>query len=142
MATIEDEAYWAQCKQQIRTLPEEVEAVLMRDVPHDEIEQLIAEHHLFALPTLGENFGHAIFEALSAGRPVLISDQTPWLNLKEHYAGWDIPLNDEKAFVTAIEQVAEMKTEELQKWCIGAWQYANDYITCSDLKQHYKQLFN
>ena len=35
----------------------------------------------FLLPTGGENFGHAIFEALSCGVPALISDRTPWRDL-------------------------------------------------------------
>jgi len=38
----------------------------------------LGEYHAMLLPTQGENFGHAIFEALAAGTPVLIPDTTPW----------------------------------------------------------------
>ena len=36
-------------------------------------------HDLFVFPTLGENFGHVIYESLMCGTPVLVSDNTPWL---------------------------------------------------------------
>jgi hypothetical protein len=42
----------------------------------------LAEYDLFLFPTLGENYGHVISEALASGCPVVISDQTPWRNLE------------------------------------------------------------
>jgi glycosyltransferase involved in cell wall biosynthesis len=115
---------------------------LQQDVPHRQVEQLINEHHLCVLPTLGENFGHAIFEALNAGRPVLISDQTPWCNLAEHHAGWDLPLSDENRFVQVLQQVADMDNEAFQQWSTGAWQYAKNFTGHSNLKEKYKELFS
>ena len=142
IAPVEDEAYWRECSSVIQKLPETVNVVLCEDVPHHEIEQLIYEHHLFVLPTLGENFGHAIFEALSAGRPVLISDQTPWRNLQQSHAGWDLPLSNPAAFVKVLQQVADMDDETFQQWSAGAWQYAKDFAESSNLKEKYKKLFS
>ena len=142
VAAIEDEAYWIKCGDIINNLTERVTVKLQQDVPHHQIEQLINDHHLFVLPTLGENFGHAIFEALSAGRPVLISDQTPWRNLQEYYAGWDLSLSDEAAFVRVLQQVAAMDDEAYQQWSTGAWQYAKNFTESSDLKEKYKELFS
>ena len=51
------------------------------------VEESLQASHLFALLTLGENFGHAIGEALRAGCPVLISDQTPWTDVVATGAG-------------------------------------------------------
>ena len=45
------------------------------------------------LPTLGENFGHVIVEAWTAGCPVLVSDRTPWRQLASHGVGWDVALD-------------------------------------------------
>ena len=42
--------------------------------------------------TRHENFGHAVVEAWAHGRPVLLSDQTPWRGLAELDLGWDLPL--------------------------------------------------
>jgi glycosyltransferase involved in cell wall biosynthesis len=122
-------------------LPETITVELQQDVPHHQIKQLINERHVLALPTLGENFGHAIFEALGSGRPVLISDQTPWRNLQQHHAGWDLPLTDEKAFVQVLQEVAGMDDETFQEWSVGAWQYAKNFTDRSDLKEKYKELF-
>lgn len=142
VAAMEDEAYWLECRELIKSLPETITVELQQDIPHHQIEQLINEHHVFVLPTLGENFGHAIFEALSAGRPALISDQTPWRNLQEHHAGWDLPLSDEKAFVKVLQEVAGMDGEAFQEWSAGAWQYAKNFTDRSDLKEKYKKLFS
>ena len=141
VAAIEDKKYWLECREIIENLPATVTVELRQDVPHHEIEQLIYMHHLFVLPTLGENFGHAIFEALSAGRPVLISNQTPWRNLAAQHAGWDLPLNDPPAFVGVLQQVTDMDDEEFQQWSIGAWQYAKEFAKNAGLKERYKQLF-
>lgn len=142
VATIEDEAIWFECQELINNFPSNIHVIIEKDIPHEQIEDLILRHHIFVLPTLGENFGHAIFEALSVGRPVLISDQTPWRNLQSVKAGWDLSLHNPLAFVDVLKEVAEMNDETFQLWCKGAWQLANDYITKSDLKNQYLKLFS
>jgi glycosyltransferase involved in cell wall biosynthesis len=56
---------------------------------------LLANCELLVLPTRSENFGHAIAEALAAGRPVLTTDTTPWNDLEEYGCGWRIPVGAE-----------------------------------------------
>ena len=60
-------------------------------VPPASLGQVWARCHAL-LPTLHENFGHAVVEAWAHGRPVLLSDQTPWRGLAELDLGWDLPL--------------------------------------------------
>lgn len=142
VGTVEDQLYWDKCQALIKSFPENIQVTFKKDIPNAEIRELIAAHHIFALPTEGENFGHAIFEALSVGRPVLISDQTPWRNLSQVNAGWDLPLNAPEAFVDTLNEVAAMDNEAFRVWARGAWQLANDYITKSDLKSQYLKLFS
>ncbi|HRP57664.1 glycosyltransferase family 4 protein [Agriterribacter sp.] len=139
---VEDEQYWQQCIDAAKALPENISVQYEGPVNNNEVTTVIQQHHLFVLPTLGENFGHAIFEALSAGRPVLISDQTPWRNLQEQHAGWDLPLTDEKAFVQVLQEVADMDDEAYQQWSAGAWQYAKNFTESANLKEKYKELFS
>lgn len=141
VGSIEDIAYKKKCDELIRQLPSTITVTFTGDTPHHQLEELLLAHHLFCLPTQGENFGHAIFEALAAGRPVLVSDQTPWRGLAAAGAGWDLSLNDSSSFVAAIEIIAAMDSGELNKWCKRAWQYCHSYIEKSNIKEQYTKIF-
>ncbi|MEO7859757.1 MAG: glycosyltransferase [Nitrospirales bacterium] len=105
--TLEDLAYWKNCEDQMRSLPKNVVAHYRGVADHSEVNKILADYDLFFLPTRGENYGHVIAEAVSAGTPVLLSDQTPWRNLHDEGVGWDLPLeNGEAAFLKAIEKAA------------------------------------
>lgn len=142
VAPIEDAGYWQRCQNIIRSFSSNISVELMSDVPHHQLEGILQRHHIFCLPTSGENFGHAIFEALAAGRPVLISDQTPWRNLERYQAGWDLPLRDMTGFTEVIERVAAMSGEDLAALCSKAWQYCQGFIRESAIKDQYIKLFN
>jgi exosortase/archaeosortase family protein len=139
---VEDAAYWEECMQQIKKLPGNIKVDYIGPKRHEELAGLLQQHHLFVLPTTGENFGHAIFEALLAGRPVLISDQTPWLNLTDSNAGWDIPLNDPDGFKAVIEQAASWDQYEFDKHALSAWRYAKNNINAREYKKQYFKLFS
>ena len=102
----EDAVYWARCARAIAELPPHVSVTVHGPIPAETVSESLAGHDLFFLPTLGENFGHVIAEALQAGLPLLISDQTPWRRLAQQGLGWDLPLSDQQAFAAAIEAVA------------------------------------
>ncbi len=139
---LEDRAYWQQCEEIIRSYPPAIRVTYNGDVPFRELGQLTAAQHIFALPTRGENFGHAIFEALNHGKPVLISDQTPWRKLEEQQAGWDLPLDDKSAFTNRLQQAIDWSQQEYDKWSQGAWQLASRAADDTQLKQAYKKIFD
>jgi glycosyltransferase involved in cell wall biosynthesis len=43
---------------------------------------------LFVLPTLNENFGNTVAEALALGVPVITTKGAPWGGLEAHHCGW------------------------------------------------------
>ncbi len=137
----ENEAYWNECKKLIDQLPQHISVQYAGAKNKKEINALLQQHHLLLLPTKGENFGHAIFEALLAGRPVLISDQTPWLQLEQTNAGWDYPLSQPELFIKKIAQLAAADQQEFDQYAKGAWQYAHDFINNPALTEPYKMLF-
>jgi glycosyltransferase involved in cell wall biosynthesis len=139
---LEDKSYWDQCKQLIDTLPSNITVKMLGEQTHEEVEGLLLQHHVMILPTKGENFGHAIFEALAGGRLALISDQTPWRNLSQQKAGWDIPLDKPQQFVEAIEAAAAMDQQTFNEWCRSAWNYCKHYIENSATKEQYLKLFS
>jgi glycosyltransferase involved in cell wall biosynthesis len=121
---VEDKEYWSECKKVINTLPPNVRVKYMGMVEHERVGQVFADHDLFLFPTLAENYGHVICEALSAGCPVLISDQTPWRDLQEQGVGWDIPLEETERFRAIIQQCADADEEWYAALVARATKYA------------------
>lgn len=113
---VTDEAYWQRCQADIAALPSHVQVNYRGAVHPDKIREIMSGHDLFFLPTLGENFGHVIAEALSAGTPVLIADTTPWRDLEAAGVGWDLRLDEEQSFLRCIEHCARLGAEEYEAW--------------------------
>ncbi len=61
----ENDNYFQFCQQIINKLPPNISVKIVGEVPYNWILSILNEHHILALPTKGENFGHVIFEALS-----------------------------------------------------------------------------
>lgn len=139
---MEDPEYWAQCQQRISKMSDRVRINYYDSIDQHSVLSLLQEHHAFVLPTTGENFGHAIFEALSAGRPVLISDQTPWRKLEEQSAGWDLPIMQTEPFTRVIDRLGDMDDTELYHWCFGAWKYCEQYMKADDVQNKYLRFFD
>lgn len=106
-----------------------------------EIEKSLLNYDLFMLPTLGENYGHAIVEALRAGLPVLISDNTPWSQVKDSYAGYAISLHKKTEFERVISDFYAMNEQAWLTWHEGAKQFFKRTIFANDVSQQYVQLF-
>jgi len=105
---IQDQPYWRRCREHIAALPPNVQVAYHGPVDAARVPAVLAAHDLFFLPTFGENYGHVIREALAAGTPVLISDQTPWRQLAAAQAGWDLPLERPEAFRDVLERCIAM----------------------------------
>ncbi len=138
---VEDDLYWKKCLEIINELDSNISVQYNHAVPNNLVPEILHQHHLFVLPTLGENFGHAIFEALLAGKPVLISNKTPWINLQEKQIGHDLPLDD-IAFKHALIFYADMNQSAYDEWSKNAFEFSQNYIATSDTVKKYKELFS
>jgi glycosyltransferase involved in cell wall biosynthesis len=105
VGVLEDKYYWSQCCSLISKLPASINVNFLGDLPPTALEEQYNQHHAFVLPTKGENFGHAIFDAFAFGLPAIISNQTPWRNLEEKKAGWDIDLKTPDLFTQKIQEL-------------------------------------
>jgi glycosyltransferase involved in cell wall biosynthesis len=119
-----DESYWNQCQRLIDELPPNINAHYGGSVDHKDVLATLRRHDLFLLPTRGENYGHVIHEALTAGLPVLISDKTPWRDLVEKGVGWDLPLDDPTSFARVIEDQFYASAAERSKQAVRSRVYA------------------
>jgi glycosyltransferase involved in cell wall biosynthesis len=138
---VEDADYWEDCQKEIDRLPDNISVAYAGPKRNDELMPILQQHHLFILPTAGENFGHSIFEAFLAGRPVLISDQTPWLDLINKKIGWSLSLDDPEGFMQAIGETAAWDQACFDQWAQSAWHYAHDFIKNPELQRQYLNLF-
>jgi len=138
----EDESYWQQCETIIKSLPAGKTVELIGELPHHKLNSILAAHHLFVLPTKGENFGHAIAEALGNGRPVLISDKTPWQNLTETNAGWVCSLSSPECFQASLQEAVNWNQAEFNNWCRGALEFARVRQNIPELVGEYLRIFN
>jgi glycosyltransferase involved in cell wall biosynthesis len=139
ITTKEDEDYWQQCLSAIKKLTH-IQTSVLFDLPHHEVKEHLEWADLFVLPTQGENFGHAIFEAMAVGCPVLISDQTPWRELEKSMAGIDMPIKLDQ-FKHAIERFLLMDKDAYQQFRKGSLEYAKLYYEHMNVGPLYKKLF-
>ncbi len=138
---ISDPTYWRECEAQIAKLPEHVTVNYNGVIPSEKAPSVMAKNDLFCLPTLGENFGHAIIEALGAGTPALISDQTPWKNLEEAGCGWVLPLANPKLFAERIDEMFHESPEDHMKRRKSAISYAREFSSNSQIVEDNKEMF-
>ncbi len=137
---VEDEGYWQQCQQHISQLPSNVAVSYLGAMPHYQILDFMKRYHLFALTTHGENFGHAIFDALLCGLPVLLSDQTPWNQVESQQAGWAIPLSHIPKYVRALNEVVAWDQQTFSQYSEQARKFAVHYLQNSHFKRDYFRL--
>jgi len=137
-----DEGYWKECQSLREGLPETVTCAYRGAVDPNDVPSVMAEHDLFFLPTHGENFGHVILEALLAGTPVLVSDQTPWRELENTGVGWDIPLHDTAGYQGVIEKCAGMDAATYQEWRARVREYGIEKLEARDAVQANRELFH
>jgi len=138
---LEDAAYWAECRDLISALPENIQVRYLGQIAHEEIGLAFATHELFLLPTFGENFGHVIAEALLAGCPVLISDQTPWRGLEALGVGWDLPLTASARFREVLQHCVDMGPEEHAVMCARATEFAERRANDPNVIEENRALF-
>ncbi len=138
---IEDQIYWQECQALIRQLPPYIRVEYKGSVEAERVPEIFSQYHLFLFPTRSESFGYVILESLSAGCPVLISDQTPWCNLAEIKAGWDIPLGNPDQFHAALNTLISMDDRLFNDWSQAAREHALKYMHDPALVEGNRKIF-
>ncbi len=121
---IHNTKYWEIIQEKLKELPPNIHVKYGGIVDSEHVVEKLEEEHVFLFTSLGENYSHVIHEALSAGCPCVISDQTPWMNLKEKGAGYVLPLDNNDRFTEVIDLYAAMTEEEFKQESVAAYNYA------------------
>ena len=82
------------------------------EVNDEDKVKLLYDSNLFILPTLSENFGLVIAEALACGLPVITTKGAPWRTLEEFQCGWWIDLG-EVPLINALREATSLSNLEL-----------------------------
>jgi len=139
--TAEDPAYLAECETLIGALPSNVRCSYRGPIPYEQVHETLARYHVFLFPTLNENFGHVILEALLARLPLVLSDQTFWRGLEAKGAGFDLPLSDEAGFDSAIRTFVEMDQQRYDEMSRDALNLAHAYLNDPEPVDAMRRLF-
>jgi glycosyltransferase involved in cell wall biosynthesis len=138
---VKDDEYWYQCKSIVRELPKNIFVHYGGELSPIEVEAKLKENHVFVMPSKSENFGHAIAEALAIGKPVITSNNTPWVQLRENHAGVNVDFNAQ-VLASEINGFANLNNEEYAMLSKSALQYYILSQTNSPLMEQYRNLFS
>ena len=120
---VKDAAYWQTCEAVIAALPKNIQVNYYGEVAPAMVPEILAQQHVYIMPSKSENFGHAIAEAFAAARPVITSHTTPWNNLERYKAGINVDLTID-SILKAIAFFAQLNQVEYESFVKGAKQYS------------------
>ncbi|MEJ7676453.1 MAG: glycosyltransferase [Segetibacter sp.] len=138
---VKEHSYWKECKLLIKEMPSNIKVVYKGEIVPDKIPGALQESHVFILPSKSENFGHALYEAMTAGKPVITSHFTPWHNLKENNAGLNVSIDNLNEIQSAIDFFAGADNDSLQKWSKAARAFALRSVDTDTIKRQYLEMF-
>ena len=138
--TKEDPIYWAECQALVSNLPSFVTVEFLGEVKPEDVPKVFAKNDVFVFPTLGENFGHVIYESLAVGTSVIISDQTFW-QADTYGAVKVLSLEEHDAWMREIESFVILKDNQFLAQREAALNYARKYSTSNLSLQSNRVLF-
>ena len=139
---IKDEQYWDECKKMILELPEHIIVTHKGDLQPNQVQETIENYDSLILLSKGENFGHVLFESLSVGRPIITSYFTPWNNLQEKNAGWNVDIELPEVISLLLDNLAERDSHEWKIFAQNAYGQAINYISSQNFVESYRKLFS
>jgi glycosyltransferase involved in cell wall biosynthesis len=145
--SVKDQSYWKLCLNEINNNNSLASFSYKGHANPAESQNILADYDAFVLLTKGENFGHSIYEALSVGTPVIISNKTPWsFSDSSSPPGWVIDYTNYEfdliKLKQAIQDLYKMDSHAYNSCSVNAHKYAVDFYNSHDFKKQYTELFN
>jgi len=145
--SIKDQSYWEKCLQEINSNNSPATFNYLGHANPSESQTILAKFDAFILLTKGENFGHSIYESLSVGTPVIITNTTPWkFEDSSNPPGWIINYDDHNFDIDTLKQTLtilyHIDNDAYALSSKAAHAYAIDFYNRHDFKKEYTDLFN
>lgn len=137
---IKDINYWIKCQGSIRTKTNftfNYKGILKQSEVY---ETLSSNYDYFISFTYGENFGHSIAEAFQCGLPVIISNKTPWLNLRSKKIGWDIDPENKTAVLDTLREALIIKKSGYKNWSNNCLEFIKKQGNEKNISLYFKLL--
>lgn len=134
-------AYFEVFKGQIADMPSHVSFQLHGGRSKKHIQELLDSASFFFLPTLGENFGHAIFEALASGCPSIIGENTPFREIEKYNCGFLADLKSSKNTALQIDQLMASTHNNFIDLSKNAKRFAKEMFNSAEAKNAYKSIW-
>lgn len=111
---LEQPEYWKECLEIAKAAPSNISVNYCGQLNPIEVGLYFRKYDCFLFPTINENYGHSIAEALANGVPVVLSrNTTPW-NSIDNKAGYVCSLDKVQEFIDALEKIAATNNEQYQ----------------------------
>ncbi|CAN5894896.1 hypothetical protein BH11BAC4_BH11BAC4_01040 [soil metagenome] len=137
---VKDGAYWKKCEEVVNRSAGRIN--YKGDVLPVAVQSTFSKYDASILLTKGENFGHALYESFSAGRPVITSFFTPWNELEKKQAGWNVDISNEQAIIDTLKKICLINRVSFDEYCKGAHELAKEYFQNTVDGGVYKKIFS
>ncbi|MGX7064658.1 glycosyltransferase family 4 protein [Enterococcus cecorum] len=134
---MEDKGYWAECEELMKKMPSNVKVKYCGEAEHKDITHIFEQYHAFFFPTLGENYGHVIVEAMMNNCLCILSKGvTPWDDYIEHL---DIgaKLSEQEKFVEIVNRMLQLDKSGIDSML----KFNNQYIAEKTDPAEYLKLY-
>jgi len=141
---MEDTSYWRECEEELKKLPENVRWEYKGEADAEQVVKIFSRYDVFLFPTMAENYGHVILEAMEGGCIPIISNKTPWTMEKMEDSGNVIELENITGFQKISQQYVNMGAKKLQEKRENCQIFAEKYLReeVKKAEDAYRDIFN
>ena len=134
--------YFNTFKSLFDNLPNHIQKTYIQELPHEQIKSLFLETDVMVLPSLGENFGHAIFESLAFSTPVIVGNNTIWNHLEEQKIGFEIEPLSHLQLLEKLNLISDFTQSQYEDYQNNAFQKALNFYHSNNFEENYNKLFS
>ena len=128
--------YFNTFKSLFDNLPNHIQKTYIQELPHEQIKSLFLETDVMVLPSLGENFGHAIFESLAFSTPVIVGNNTIWNHLEEQKIGFEIEPLSHLQLLEKLNLISDFTQSQYEDYQNNAFQKALNFYHSNNLQKN------
>lgn len=137
---IEDVKYWEEIISMTQKMPKNIKFKYLGEFSNEILIERTISHHFMIFPTLAENYGHVIYESLSYGLPVFVSNNTPWKEKESNgIIVWDLQNHEE--FISKFNLLHSLSGDDYYQLSNDAFNYASELVDKNYLINSYNKLF-